>query len=298
MFGWRAKRSIAVINCMEYNADVERVTAYMHAALPKSEVVFFPDCRSGSLEYPRECRLFPMTDQTLDKLKLTKGRPGKGMQNNVGWACADYAFYHLLSEKWDYLWLIEPDVGMNEAGIKLLNELDKRDDDLIGYRASARPGSWPWGKPFLDVTGYSSFYGVFFPLVRVSRRLAEECYRLRKVTSEINDADSESPIPHCEALVASVAYNNLAFKVCNLKDDYAEAFKHFNDKQHYLLSQVDSIEAPNFVHPVRSLSEVKRRSIGKISKSIQGSGLSETLELLPKPYREEIVLAALEKLYG
>lgn len=167
----------------------------------------------------------------------------------TGWLCGDYALYSCLDLKWDFAWLIEPDVGMINGADHLFGEMFYSSDyDFIGACFRPAETSWPWRARIERLTHFPQYFAMRFPLVRASRDLVEAAYSCRQqIARKFSPLDSHS-IPNDESLFATVAGCG-NFSCTSFEDAYPGLFSRFQAVPRYLAGDVElTTKAPGFVH--------------------------------------------------
>ncbi|NMF31969.1 hypothetical protein HF851_06715 [Corynebacterium ammoniagenes] len=182
-------------------------------------------------------------------------------QRRTGWACGDYVLYRALSKKWDYAWIIEPDVYFLYEAISLLPKLSDSTTDLITTNFWRASNEWYWRKPLEDVMPGIDVHAMGFPLSRVSRSLAEKAFEFRQHVVSISNAGSR--VPNDESILATTAFVN-GFTTLDLKKQYPNIFTYWSTVLKYPISDIRSresqakivhsgLEDKDFVHYISNL---------------------------------------------
>jgi len=176
----------------------------------------------------------------------------------VGWKCGDYCYYVALEREWEYLWLVEPDVAFVNGASDILVKADTSTADLIGTRIGQRNPSWPWAERLAKASDFAEIRAVFFPLTRVSRRLAVSLLEARRVISARLAADDTLRVPNDESVVATVALESGA-STLDLKAEHPEVFDLWTWGVKFWRPDVEAQGRPLIAHPVYSREEFVER---------------------------------------
>lgn len=244
-------RSLIAIRCTGYSGRLAELHLQLSTALPDLPIVIVADERSHRDVWPAGYDVVAVTDEKLDGLGLFRER------ENVGWACGDYCYYALLERNWDFLWLVEPDVSFVGGSEYELGGFDASDADLIGTRIGARGPNWPWRSRLERVHEGVDVKGVFFPLTRVSRDLAEHLHEVRRGQRELLQADRSLAVPNDESVTASFALGS-GYSVLDLKVERSELFNYWNWAVRFPVDDMSraGIEK-SIIHPALSSDEFR-----------------------------------------
>jgi hypothetical protein len=161
------------------------------------------DETQGPLDLPRELVLVHNTAMCAD-LGLVESLPDSPLL----WYFGDYAFYcaHHRIPDYDYYVMLEYDVEFVRGNAFALESLITRLSlavnspyDLIATHYGPRDPDWGWGETCAGK--FKDFYGLFFPLVVLSKRALQYLYDWRKCEAA-NPPDSGRYV-FCEAFVPS-----------------------------------------------------------------------------------------------
>ena len=128
----------------------------------------------------------------------------------LGWRCGDHCFYRAYDNNntYDYYWLIEPDVYIDEIGLTNLTKESKlKKHDLLINNLRIAPASWYWYKTYKMHFPSDKIYMGFFPLVRLSAKAIEFAYEERKKLSSNHTLNVEL-YPNDEVFITSKLLNN------------------------------------------------------------------------------------------
>ncbi|MGO2734671.1 acyltransferase [Psychrobacter sp.] len=148
----------------------------------------------------------------------------------AGWQCGDYMLYAArmeLEKKYDYYWIVEPDLRLNINVPSFFKKLEGKTEDLIGIYFGYRKNNWGWygSMSFLYPEKVS---GLYFPFLRVSAQAVDFLLKKRVEYGRLEeirrlDFTSNSLIKdyaNDEAFVASTLRNN-GFN-CIAVNDFSE----------------------------------------------------------------------------
>ncbi len=215
-------KTIIGIRCVNYDKNTQRIYKIIHDIFPKYDILFFSDSLNReSDDFPDDVNVFKITKDVLSKAELSYS------DKKTSWKAGDYAYCLALMYEWDYMWLIEPDIFISQDNYELFRNIDKSKVDLIASVYAEQDKTWFWGDVIKKVTDFDKVFGAFFPLTRLSRRLAEEVYEERKKISEIIDRNKNLEFPNDESVVGCVTYSK-EMSALVLKDEYDKQFKHFD----------------------------------------------------------------------
>lgn len=235
--------TLVLVRCVEYSTSVKRTLAMVRGIFPRARVVAVPDRLNETHDFPSGLEILPLTAEKLDELNLFHKR------GEIGWSCGDYALYLALSLRWTNAWVLEPDVLVSEAAYPLLTYYDATQTDLITTDFRVAENEWSWRSRLEDAADVSEVAACFFPLTRVSRRLATKCLNFRQ---ELTDRLNQNPdlwVPNDESVVATVSSSG--FTVVDLKSRHPSYFERWSwGGQPYGLSTLASPTVPFIAHPV------------------------------------------------
>lgn len=281
------RRTLIAIRCVEYSEAVRQVALDMQIFFPDAGIVFVSDQRSRVQEFPPGVDVIPITKHKLDSLGLFHAR------ENVGWVCGDYCYYLTLDMDWDFLWLVEADVAFTGDAGAIMREVNSTNVDLIGTRIGERHFSWPWAPRLLAASDITSARGVFFPLTRVSRKLAEAALAHRQRISSVLIANETLLVPNDEVVIASTAHA-MGMDHTDLQAAYPEAFQKWNWLVRYCRDELGSGVAPQFVHPAHEREDFVQRLSSGLAKALDAPGLLGSLAGASEQLRSAVLHSALK----
>lgn len=221
----------------------------------------FADETRGPLDLGRvpADRVVRYSTQTCAELGLL----GTFEDDPVLWYFSDYPFYcalHLIPG-FDYYIMIDYDVEFVRGNAYALESLIARlgtsaapSFDLIAPQFGTRPAEWFWSQACKGV--FPKCYGVFFPIVVLSRRAAEFLCQWRR--SEAATRPKNGQYIFCEALVPSALVANRGFQCADL-NKVLPGSSHpatFRVRPPMLLGRLPELDRSiEFVHPVYSPKE-------------------------------------------
>ncbi|WP_149029421.1 hypothetical protein [Corynebacterium halotolerans] len=211
-------------------------------------VVAVPDLMNVSeSEHERVLAGFSMeTEPLTEKFVEESGLTFWNDRRRTGWACGDYVFYRALGRAWDYAWIIEPDVYFLNGTPSLLPSLAELDTDLITTNFWQASENWYWRKPLADILPSTDVHAMAFPLARVSRRLAESAFELRKRL--VSEAKPGSRIPNDESVLATAAHMS-DFTALDLKKKFPSEFRYWSTVLKYPINDLRAHEnQPLVIH--------------------------------------------------
>jgi hypothetical protein len=224
------------------------------------EFFVFADQTHGPLDLPGE-PVVPCSDRMCADLGLVGSLPP---EYPIFWYFGDYAFYCALHSipGFDYYIMIDYDVEFVRGNTYALESLIARLNipgspalDMVGPSFFLRTPDWVWSPDCQRV--FPEVYGVFFPLVVLSKRAAEYLYEWRRT-------EAAAPPPKggkylmSEAFVASALVAAGRFHCADLNSVLPECTKWdtFRVNPAILLGNLPALDRSiEFVHPVYSLRE-------------------------------------------
>lgn len=226
--------TIIGIRCVNYDEKVRRIYKIIHKIFPTYKILFFSDSlNKNGVGFPKNANVVRITKDALSSLKLSYE------DKRTGWKAGDYSYCLALTYDWDYMWLIEPDIFISEDNYELFRNIESRNVDLITSIYDEQGDDWYWSHVIRQVTSFKSVFCAFFPLTRLSRKLAEKVYLERKKISSKLSYDRNLSLPNDESVVGSVAHFN-KMSTLVLKDEYSEQFKDFNWNVNYSYDDISS----------------------------------------------------------
>lgn len=282
------EKTLIAIRCVEFSDAAARVADDMRFFFPYASVVFVSDQRSKPSEFPEGRNVLPITIPKLDALGLFHAR------ENVGWICGDYCYYVALELEWDYLWLVETDVAFSGDAANVMREAHATDADLIGTRIGPRPPHWPWHARMLAASDCEATQGLFFPLTRVSRRLAEESLAERQKISTVLLENLDLRVPNDEVVIASTALR-LGLETLDLKALRPDAFKNWSWQTRFCIEEIGHSVRAAFTHPAHHRDEFIARVSSDLSRALRAKGVKGSLACASRELSDEVLRAALRK---
>jgi hypothetical protein len=161
------------------------------------------DETQGPLNLPRELVLSHNTEMCA-RIGLVPSLPDSPLL----WYFGDYAFYcaHHSIPDYDYYVMIEYDVEFVRGNVYALESLLRRLSfptgnpyDLVATHYGPRAQDWGWGETCVD--RFKDYYGLFFPMVVLSKRALQYLYDWRKY--EAANPPESGRYAFCEAFVPS-----------------------------------------------------------------------------------------------
>lgn len=169
--------------------------------------------------------------------------------NVTGWQCGDYIFYRAFEKlEWEFAWSVEPDLRFFNGALKILEEVDSYNADLIGYRHRKMGDNWWWTARLKKHWPEADVSMVAFPLVRLSRALALASMEKRKLfTPHVFEG---ALAPNDESIVASTAQED-EFSIVNLQEKYPGAFQWWGTEVKFSLEGLSElVSTPQIAHSV------------------------------------------------
>lgn len=283
---FRKSKTLIAIRCVDYSPAVEHTAEQMKSFIPGAEAVFVSDQRRGPQEFPDGLDVIAITDEKLDSLGLFHQR------DNVGWACGDYCYYAALERQWDSLWLVEPDVGFFGDAGDIITKAHSSNADLIGVRIGDRDDDWAWHSRLKRVSNFTETKGVFFPLTRVSRKLAMKALDARQAMTANLLADPRSRVPNDESVVATVAIT-AKMKTLDLKTLNPHAFEKFHWRPPLRWADIEATGETLIAHPVFEDEGYAKKVGAKLAEAMRGAGMKEQLAVLDDDMLNRVIRASL-----
>ncbi|MBZ5981201.1 hypothetical protein [Leuconostoc gasicomitatum] len=239
-------KTVVGIRATHFSLDLEDVFQTIKNIFPGFTVYVVVDetNKKKSGAFPSYMNLLMIDDQLLDDLGLYY------KSKKIGWIAGDYAYYIALKYDWDFMWMIEPDVFIGQDSFKILQEAQKSQVDLVGTNINIRSDNWPWTKRMRSTTQFHTISGVFFPLTRVSRRLAVAALKIRREVSMVLEKKQvELQIPNDESTIATTAMWK-HYGYLDLKKEFPSHFRNFGWKKRFDKNLLSS----GIVHPAHETS--------------------------------------------
>lgn len=190
----------------------------------------------------------------------------------TGWCCGDYVFYKAFSIDWDFAWVIEPDVFLINGAMRKFIELESDKSDVITTDFLPADEKWFWKKRFKTALPDHECYKMLFPLVRLSRSLAEEAFKLRKKAT-LNSDKERFEAPNDESIVASAAYTAKA-SILDLKQTDPELFEYWGTTIRVPMGDVRKRKnSPLIIHSGLENDDFKVRMTKLWSQCIDGDAV-------------------------
>lgn len=278
----RHPRTAFAIRCRSFDHDVEDLTSQIRRYFPRSRIYYIFDDREPSSSWNGPDGALALNIETLDSLGLFHQR------ENVAWVCGDYGYSLALQKPWDYLWLLEPDVQFANRSMELLTAADSTDTDLIGTKIAERPDSWGWKAKFRAVHDTERVYGVFFPLTRVSRALAEKVHEFRAGLTPLLLDNPALAVPNDESIVATTAVEG-GFSTLDLYAEHPAEFKYWGWRPKYPKSLADSRSEPLIIHPSVADDDFRSYVRTELARLVTSQPVGRALELMDDEHRLEIL---------
>lgn len=280
-------KTLIAIRCIEFTHAASRVADDMKYFFPEANVVFLSDQRLKTVAFPEGRSALPITIPKLDALELFHTR------ENVGWICGDYCYYVALEHQWDYLWLVETDVAFSGDAASIMREANATDADLIGTRIGMRPPNWPWHARMLAASDFETTQGLFFPLTRVSRRLAEASLTERQKITKVLLANPELRVPNDEVVVASTA-QRLGLETLDLKVLSPDAFKNWSWQTRFCIEEIEHSVRAKFTHPAHHRDEFISKVSSDLASDLRSSMRRRSLDALSEELSAAVIRGAFE----
>lgn len=163
---------------------------------------------------------------------------------DMQWRFGDYVLYlaHSAYSKYDFIWLLEPDVYINEDSlITFFEKFKQSQKDYICSYFSEAEDNWAWTK-YLPELDEKKGFRTFFPLIRISRNAVDYLYSERlKHFSLAND----------ELFVATKLGNsNFSVSTFDQESDIKYSKKYFSYRLPHYFYFVKHIKNNAIFHPV------------------------------------------------
>lgn len=236
------RRNIMIIRCTEINPIVQKLHYALSQALPLTPIIYVIDAIVEPVARSNGAEAIEMTAPELDRLGLYHG------DARTGWICGDYAYYMALQHEWQYAWLIEPDVYVNERAYACIQEVDQSRADFLTTDFHKAESSWSWKSRLEAIAESVQVHACFFPLTRASRRLVIECLRFRQTMTQTLQSRPELWTPNDESVMATVAASQ--FEVVDLQKLYPRTFRYWRWGKSMKAQDLYHASEPTIAHPV------------------------------------------------
>lgn len=265
--------TVILIRCMSAEPRVLELHAQIELALPGYRIIAVPDLLRGNslTELPKfedaGIEVLPLTKEYLAEAGL------KEAEARTGWVCGDYVFYRALDLDWDFAWVIESDVYFLNGAERILAELTQANHDLIGTGLRKASQGWHWYEPLVRLDLGMDVHAMSFPLVRMSRKLAESAYELRKVIS--SQIQSSQKMPNDESVISSLAHSG-EYSILNIKEMFTDVFMFWDTVTRYNIDDISEGDAAQrIVHSGRSAQLFDKYLHEQMRQALKGSQLSK-----------------------
>lgn len=226
----------------------------------------------------------------------------------AGWQCGDYIIYAARMEvekKYDYYWIVEPDLRLNINVPSFFKKFESKTEDLIGVYFGYRKDNWGWydSMSFL-YSGKVS--GLYFPFLRVSAQAVDFLLKKRveygklEEISRLNFASTSliKDYANDEAFVASTLRNN-DFNCIAINEFYEDLISGYFSTE-FPISEIEE-KSPylrnKIAHPVLSNWDRIFAKLGliykkypaeivnkRVNEMISNEGISDEIKLKLKTY--------------
>lgn len=291
--------NLILIRCMEADARVVEMHQFLAKAVPEFQIIAVPDYLRKNASFDDKAfadagiTALPLTDEWIRSAQLKKA------ELRPGWVCGDYAFYRSFGIEWDYAWVMEPDVYFLNGAEDVLSGLNQVEHDLISTRTRKENQSWAWYEPLRALNLGLEVHAMGFPLVRISRRLAEHAYELRK---DISLKLSETQVmPNDESVIASLAHSG-DFSILDLLPWMQNTFKFWGTMTRYNVDDIAANETEKrIVHSGRRAAEFDKYlqdqlKEAKMGREVSSGRILQCLEHASSGSRMRFIEAALKSL--
>ena len=164
----------------------------------------------------------------------------------TGWACGDYVLYRALSEKWDYAWVIEPDVYFLNGALDVFARCEDLTHCLIATHLWPAAGNWMWRKQLQWFYPNDQIYAMAFPLLRASRTVVESGLSVRQSITE--EMPKNARVPNDESIISSVAHWS-GEGVLDLKSAAPDVFRYWSTAMRFPVRDIrEASDSPLIVH--------------------------------------------------
>lgn len=271
--------TLVAIRAKEYSEEVENAVIMAKSIWPDNQVVVISDAIEKEEPFPKHLDVIYITKTVLDELQLFY------LRDKIGWAAGDYAYLVALRRDWDFMWLIEPDVFVSEDMYGLLRNLADKPVDLIATNINKRNENWVWTQRLRATTQFHTITGAFFPLTRLSRRLAEEILPIRQEISGKLVLDETLKVPNDESVVGTVSsWKRLT--TLDLKKEFPTEFLHFSFNVRSL--REDLLTKSGVYHPVYLYPTFEKRVLSELRRALSNTSVYQTLLQSSEDTRKKI----------
>ncbi|MDG6189517.1 hypothetical protein [Lactococcus formosensis] len=264
-------KKIVGIRCTKYDKQTQFVYEQIKNIFPDYQIYFIVDAtnKKNREKFPNSLQVEYMTNEILNELGLYYDDP------RIGWLAGDYSYYLLLKYKWDYMWLIEPDVYISPELYSLIRDIDMENEvDLIGAYYGERDSKWAWTNRLKQSTRFNKVFWVFFPFTRLSRGLVNHALKVRQeITETVKEKDLK--LPNDESVIGTVAnWKNMT--TLSLKNKYPKEMKYFNLRIRYSFTDVQN--KIGVFHPVDSIEKYDEKILAELNKSLKNTPVKHSLD--------------------
>ncbi|WP_421629365.1 hypothetical protein [Corynebacterium pseudogenitalium] len=267
-------RTIFLIRCNEPTLRTIQLFDELSSLFGAKNVYFAVDCYSLKAQQTSEkISKFPMNALILDADFVAENDLHFD-SGNTGWCCGDYPLYKALNleTKWDYAWIIEPDVYLINGAMRKLIELEACSNALITTDFLRADDGWYWTSRFKAVLPEYEAYKMLFPLVRVSRPVAEQSLALRRQATK-SAGTNIFRAPNDESIVASAAHI-VGANILDLKQEYPELFSYWGTTVRVPMGDLRRrTQEPLIVHSGLENDDFKARILTLWEQCIEGDAI-------------------------
>ena len=189
-----------------------------------------------------------------------------------GWQCGDYILYAAaqLLPKYDYYWLVEPDLYFTVDITIFFNKFEAFNYDLIAVEYGKRNYNWFWYASMKELYN-DNIAGCLFPFIRISKLAILFCFKKRQEYSELESIKkfdfSKNRIfkeyANDEAFVGSTLKNSLNYRCISMNEispDELDGF--FSTAVPILSSELNESYLVNkIIHPVKENNEIIKKKL-------------------------------------
>lgn len=287
-------RTVFAIRAHLPGPDVERTYAWMRTVSRAEDIyVVVDEVGPHRHVWPEEYQVIRMSKEFLEEQKLFH----EGLK--VGWLCGDYFYYALRNvTKFDFAWLVEPDVVMNFPPRELFGSVSENSADLVGASVGKRNAAWSWHKT-MTALGYADVFSVFYPMTRLSASLIDEMLAVRKEMYSIFDKNRDMKYPNDEAITGTVASLG-NFTIFELSSIFNEMFTHFQYANKWLYPDVvGHLNGDKVVHPAVDEAKMGDHVLALVKgltsrKIAQSDSLVKSLSLMDEKQKKYFIDVATE----
>lgn len=291
-----SNKQLVIIRCVEITERVHEMAGQLRDVMPQVEVIAIRDRYGLAPETPemdRSIRTLDLTDDFISR----SGLHYYDDKSRTGWACGDYVLYRALELDWDFAWCIEPDVFLLNGAYSDLASFAELSAELLAVDLGEAGDNWYWTRRIKPYLVNDRFYYMSFPLLRVSRRLAEKGLEVRqRITDKVGV--SGRWVPNDESVIGA-AVGELGAEPLSLRSVNRGLFGFWSTQRKYPVEDLADNGEPLMVHSGTPRQEWLDYASGKI---LDGSGLAEDelrsaskatlsdlLKRLPAAYSEKSV---------